>query len=73
MSGIYLLKLRTSHAENLIIKIIVNNNYNYNNNNNNNNNNSQMSNNIYINSTYKNISKRFTQFKNITNILIYRN
>ena len=50
MSGIYLLKLRTSHAENLIIKIIVNNN----------NNNNQMSNNIYINSAYKNISKRFT-------------
>ena len=55
MSDIYLLKLQTSHAENLIIKIIVNNN-----NNNNNNNNSQMSNNIYINSAYKNISKRFT-------------
>ena len=54
MSGIYLLKLRTSHAENLIIKIIVNNN------NNNNNNNNQMNNNIYINSAYKNISKRFT-------------
>ena len=51
MSGIYLLKLRTSHAENLIIKIIVNNN---------NNNNNQMNNNIYINSAYKNISKRFT-------------
>ena len=50
MSGIYLLKLRTSHAENPVIKIIVNNN----------NNNNQMSNNIYINSAYKNISKRFT-------------
>ena len=50
MSGIYLLKLRTSHAENPVIKIIVNNN----------NNNNQMSNNIYINSAYKNISKRLT-------------